>query len=187
MADQTDDVIGGFNTYVKEMKAQALVDGIETVVSLFTFADDHSVVYGAKPVKEVQPLTEKNYRTYGNTALLDAVYDSVTKYREKVGQGEYSPRKQSEAPSVLVIIFTDGEENASRHATWHMVQKLIKSCEKLGNWQFTYAGAHASAWAQSQKMGIRVDQTVDAQHLTFDQTTRQLLDRSLSHRSNLRP
>ena len=60
MADQTDDVIGGFNTYVKEMKAQALVDGIETVVSLVTFADDHSVVYGAKPVKEVQPLTEKN-------------------------------------------------------------------------------------------------------------------------------
>lgn len=181
MATQTSDVIGGFNQFIKELKLQAEIDGLNTLVSLVTFANDHKVVYGSRPIQEVKPMTAKSYRPSGGTALLDAVHDTVTKYLETLGQGEFATQK-TEADPVLTIIFTDGEENSSRIASFEMVQKLIAKCEELGNWSFTYAGAHANAWEQSQRMGVRYKDTVDAKDMTFGETSQRLYTRALDHR-----
>lgn len=174
MSSRRTDVIGGFNTYILEMKAEAEADGLETRVSLVTFSDDSSVVFAKKPVGQVEPLTDQTYRTMGNTALLDTVFDSVTKYREAIGQGQFA-RHNEDAPSVLVIIFTDGKENASTKTGWEQVQELIRQCEALGNWTFAYVGAHAGAWDQSSRLHVKSGNSLDAEHLTVREATEALV------------
>lgn len=185
MGCQTNDVIGGFNTYIDEMKAEAINDGMETVVSLVTFADDHKIVFASKPIAEVKPLTKRTYRPMGSTALLDAVHDSVGKYLEKLGQGEFS-WQEVDAPPVLVIVFTDGEENASTQVNWKQVQALIQRCEGLGNWTFTYVGAHANAWGQASQLHFQAGNTLGAEDMTIAEVTVKLTESSKLHRANYR-
>ena len=185
MSSAANDVIGGFNTYIKEMQGQAVVDGLTTIVSLVTFADDHKIVFAAKPVGEVRPIDENSYRTMGSTALLDTVYESVSKYREHLGQGAFAQRN-AEAPPVLTIIFTDGEENASTKTSWEQVQNLIQECEALGNWTFTYVGAHAGAWAQATRLNLRAGNVLDAKDMTIAEASSQMIQSSIRHRAAYR-
>jgi uncharacterized protein YegL len=185
MKAQSADVIGGFNTYIEEMRAEALKDGMETVVSLVTFADTYSVVLASEQVADIQPLTEETYRAIGNTALLDTVYDSVKLYKERIGQGVFG-NGIPEAPPVLVIVFTDGEENASKTVNWDKVQKLIRVCETLGNWTFTYVGAHYDAWGQAERMQFKHGNVLDAAGMTVREATDQLVDSSKLHRAQYR-
>lgn len=185
MGCQTNDVIGGFNTYIEEIKAEEANDGLETVVSLVTFADEHKIVFASKPIAEVKPLTKRTYRPMGSTALLDAVHDSVSKYLEKLGQGEFASQ-EVDAPPVLVIVFTDGEENASTKVNWKQVQTLIQRCEALGNWTFTYVGAHANAWGQASQLHFQSGNTLGAEDMTIAEVTVKLMESSKLHRANYR-
>jgi hypothetical protein len=187
MSDQAGDVIGGFNTYIGEMRAEARNDGLSTVVSLVTFADDHRIVFAGKAVADVTPLTREDYRAVGSTALLDTVYASVTQYREHIGQGVFGgTHAQEDSPSVLVIIFTDGHENASTRATAAQVREVIDACERLGNWTFSYVGAHAGVWAQAEGIAMKKGNTLDATGLDFHETTDRLVASSKKHRTNYR-
>ncbi len=186
MSSRTSDVIGGFNTYVQEMRQEAIADGMSTLVSLVTFADNRSIVFASRPVAEVQPIGESDYKAVGNTALLDAVYFTVSQYRENLGQGVFGGQSGEEKPAVLVIIFTDGAENASRHASWQDVTGLIAECEALGNWTFTYVGAHANAWSQAGHLRMKSQNVVDAEHLSVHESTRKLIEGSKRHRASYR-
>jgi len=186
MKDRATDVIGGFNTYVSEMQSEAAKDGMETLVSLVTFSDQHTVVFASRPVADVEPLTSGTYRAIGNTALLDTVYDSVSRYREMIGQGFFSGGREIDAPSVLVIVFTDGMENASRAVNWGQVQGLLGECERLGNWTFTYVGAHAGAWGQADQLTIRRRNVLDAEHLSVHDTMFQVAESTKKLRTSYR-
>jgi uncharacterized protein YegL len=186
MAEQASDVIGGFNTYIGEMKSEAVKDGLATFVSLVTFATDHSVVFAGKPVADVAPLDGNSYRAMGSTALLDAVHDAVTKYLERIGQGTFGGGSTEDAPPVLVIIFTDGFENASRSASWAAVQELIQKCESLGNWTFTYIGAHPDAWSQANRLNVQRGNVLDAADIASAGVTLKMVESTKRHRSEYR-
>ena len=89
------------------------------------------------------------------TALYDAVGSAVTKtqaYLETLG---------GERPSdVIVVILTDGMENASQQWTVRQVSGLISEAEDSG-WQFVFLGANQDSWSVSQGMGIRKGTVVD--------------------------
>jgi Mg-chelatase subunit ChlD len=186
MSSRATDVIGGFNTFVSEMKSEQEQDGLNTRVSLVTFSDNHEVVFASKSVSDVEPLTRQLYRTMGSTALLDTVYDSVTKYRERLGQGVFAGDPDAETEPVLVIVFTDGQENASKKVSWTQVQNLLSECERLGNWTFTYVGAHPDSWSQADQMSVKRGNVLDATDLTVAQATGKLIESSKRHRADYR-
>jgi hypothetical protein len=63
---------------------------------------------------------------------------------------------ENERPAtVIVAIFTDGEENASQHHSWQDVQKRIRHQTDHYNWHFLFLGANQDAIATAAKIGIQ--------------------------------
>ena len=142
------DTIGGLNATLDENRA---LPG-EAIVSLVLFDNSSQVMLDRVPLEEVAPLTERDYRVGGCTALLDAVGDAV-RYHAKVQQ--ILPEKHR-AEHVVFVVITDGLENASTHRTYREVKELVSRQSELG-WQFLFLGANIDAAAEAENIGIARD------------------------------
>jgi len=72
----------------------------------------------------------------GMTALFDAVGKSIEFVEEKAGEG------LSENDSdVVMLVLTDGHENASKTYSGIDVKEMILACERTEKWNFLFLGA----------------------------------------------
>lgn len=143
MGPIADDTIGGVNTYFETLKKETP----EALVSLMEFSDMsaseptfRSVCSGVE-VKDVPVLTGENYRPRGNTPLLDAVGKAITE------------TESIEADRYLLVIMTDGQENASREWSYKGVQAKMKQVEATGKWTIVFLGSTLEAREQFVRMG----------------------------------
>ena len=100
------DTIGGFNAMIEKEKKL----GIDVRVTTVLFNDKIDRLYEHRAIQSVRPLTERTYETGGTTALLDAVGDTILRM-------EQSGAADRQGTKVIVVIITDGMENASTEFT----------------------------------------------------------------------
>ena len=121
-----------FNEQLQALKKES--HDQETLVTLVMFSDQINTLYIDKPLDEVNELTD--YPTSGMTALYDSIGMTMNKL-------EGSVKKDHAA---LVVVITDGEENASSDYRGEDGRKAIKEkierLEGKGNWTFTFLGAN---------------------------------------------
>ncbi len=144
------DTIGGFNSLLKKQKAQEGVARVTTVL----FDHRYTVLHDRLPLKHVMPLTNKEYEPQGTTALLDAVgrtIDSLLENLIGIPKDEY--------PSVMIVIITDGEENASEDYSLERIRKRIEFCKESEGWEFLFLGANVDAFAAAENIGIGRNKT----------------------------
>jgi uncharacterized protein YegL len=139
------DTIGGVNSFIKEQKKHPG----KAVFSLVLF--DH-VYYpkGAKPLESAEELTEAGYRPGGTTALLDAVGRTI----EDTGKRLEALSEEERPGQVLIVIMTDGLENASRDYNNARVRSMIEHQQTKYLWQFVYLGANQDAFGVAEQYGI---------------------------------
>lgn len=137
--------VAGFNAFIDEQKKLAG----ECSVRLIQFDDKYEVVFD-KPLQDVSELTQAVYLPRGTTALLDAEGRTILEL------GEYlTALKEEDRPSkVIVLILTDGLENASTDFTLAKVAALIKQQRETYGWEFIYLGANQDAGAVAATMNI---------------------------------
>jgi Mg-chelatase subunit ChlD len=141
------DVIGGFNSFVEDQRAQPG----RCLMTLIQFdgGDPHEVLESARPIEQVAPLSHSRFVPRGNTPLFDAMGHAIadaTIRMEKLGaNGE--PYEE-----IVFVTFTDGFENASREYTRAKIFELIRKRQESG-WSFVYLGANQDAYAESQNLG----------------------------------
>ena len=70
------------------------------------------------------------------TSLNDAIGESIAYVKNKVG-----PALSEAEADVIVLILTDGYENASRIYSAKAVKELMEACEETGKWNFLFLGA----------------------------------------------
>jgi Mg-chelatase subunit ChlD len=148
MAGMEDDTVKGFNSMIREQK-----DGEGTVlVSTVLFSNRSLVLHDRVDISTVLPLTERDYRVGGSTALLDAIGDAVKhiKLIHKYIRPEDIPER------TMFIITTDGAENSSRKYSSDDVKAMIKECEKNG-WEFLFVADNIDAVETAASIGIRED------------------------------
>jgi len=141
----------GVNEYLQE---QIKGDG-QTWWTLTTFNTRTWTRFAVIPGEEVRPLGD-DYSPNGMTALYDAVGRSVTKTREFLD----SLGEDHKPQDVIVVILTDGMENASRRWDLGRVARLIADAEDDG-WQFVFLGANLDSQAVARNMGMRKGAVVD--------------------------
>lgn len=141
------DTVGGYNSLITKQRE---VEG-DVRISTLLFDHDLEWVHDRTSIHEVRALTEKEYYVRGTTALLDAIGYGIQKMKTI---------QKNEDVKVLVVITTDGMENASKEYTTKSVQQLISAQTALG-WEFLFLGANIDAVATAQQFGIHRDYAVN--------------------------
>ena len=150
------DTIGGFDEFIKE---QAKIPGGRLTLTTFSSQARTHQVGSDLDAFLGQGGLGSFYAIQGNTALLDAVGQSIKASEDWINTNAYTGR-------VVVVVLTDGQENASR--TWHMnhpprdgddrdLGHLIKHKQQDG-WEFVFLGSGGSDWLE-KTFGDVVDRT----------------------------
>lgn len=143
MEHLTDDTIGGFNAWLRSVKVAAKGKP-KSFLTLHLFDDQHEYPYLDAPLSKVKPLTGEVYFARGSTALRDSFAAEVFRLDRLVGKNDRA----------LILVITDGYENASREFTHAQLKRAIQKHEKRPNWTFQYIGANQDAFAVGEEMGM---------------------------------
>lgn len=152
MSGLEDETIGGFNGLIEKQKSEP---GQATVT---TALFDHRLewIHKGENICYVTPLNKRVYYPTGTTALLDAVGQTILEVQQR--HLEMSEHKR---PSkTLVVITTDGYENASHQYNYHDVKTIIKKQKEIYDWEFLFLGANIDAGIEGVKFGIDKDRSV---------------------------
>lgn len=148
MSGREDDVVGGVNTFIVEQ--QKLPDPASIALVRFD-AEAVERFREMQPLAEVKPLTRADFVPRGGTPLLDAIGRTVA---------QLDIDWVSERPErAIVMIVTDGQENASREYSKEKIREMITSREASGLWGFVYLGANVDAFAEAGALGMRASNT----------------------------
>ena len=147
------DTIGGFNAMLKKQKKQ---EG-EVLVSTVLFNSYSKVIHDRVPLEQVQPMTEEDYCVGGTTALLDAVGGAI----KHIGMVHKYARPEDRPEKTMIIITTDGMENASRKYTYDKVRQMIEHEKEKYGWEFLFLGANIDAAQEAARFGISADRAAD--------------------------
>ncbi|MBQ3107320.1 MAG: VWA domain-containing protein [Firmicutes bacterium] len=139
------DTIGGFNAMIEKQKKEEGAAWVSTVL----FDHRSTVIHDRMPLAEVPAMTENEYFVGGTTALLDAVGGAI----RHIGNIHKYARKEDVPEKTLVVIITDGMENASRRYTYPEIKDMIGEKKEKG-WEFIFLGANIDAETEAARFGI---------------------------------
>jgi uncharacterized protein YegL len=158
MAGLEADTIGGYNSMLGKQKA---IEG-ECRITTVLFDNNYALLHDRIDIRAVSPITEKEYQVGGTTALLDAIGRTI----HKIGNAQKHTADEDRAEKVMVVIITDGEENASREYSAERIKKLIEHQKTRYGWEFIFLGANIDAVDTAGRFGISPDR---AQNYHADQ------------------
>ena len=153
MEHLTGDTIGGFNSVLKEHRNG---EG-EVLVTTFLFNDSAVMLHDRLPAAEVKPMTEKDYRAYGCTALMDALGTAI---RHIAGIHRYV-REEDIPEHTVFVITTDGMENASHRFSAEEVREMVKHEQEKYGWEFLFLASNIDAVENAGNIGIAREHAVD--------------------------
>ncbi len=152
MSGLESDTIGGYNSMLAKQKKE---EG-EALISTVLFDDKPEVLHDRKPLKDINPITDKEYFVRGCTALLDAVGGAI----HHVGNIHKYARPEDVPEKTLFIITTDGMENASKQYSYDKVKKMVERQKKKYHWEFIFLGANMDAVEVAGRFGIPQNRAV---------------------------
>lgn len=126
-----------------------------------------------KVVAELSPLSMNDYQLGGTTALLDAIGKSVYDIKTRFGH-----QIASEDTSVVIIVMTDGYENASRMYTYDDIRRMVTELEATEKWSFTFMGADLDAIGASSSMGINPENTLSCDKGDYSRVSRHYFEQA---------
>jgi len=144
MSSVRDATISGFNEYVGTLTTRHP----DALLSLRLFSSEkYSTLAQLTPLPLVSRLSYDNYQPAGGTPL----YDSIARL---IRETEDATAPITPLPEILMVIMTDGEENASREFNRQRIFDLITDKESKG-WAFVYLGANQDAWSVGASIGVK--------------------------------
>lgn len=131
MSEHVAEAVGGFNKFLKDQQG---VDG-QASVTFVTFHDDVEVKFQGVLIDDVKPLSSRDYSPAGCTALCDGVgitlQNAMTRHMQR----------PSEKPlRSLMVIITDGEENASKKYKRDTLAGMVQRARAVFGWEFVLIG-----------------------------------------------
>ena len=152
MAGLESDTIGGYNAMLAKQKKEAG----EAMVTTVLFNHQYELLHDRINVRGIAPITEKEYEVGGTTALLDAIGSTI----QKIGNVQKRTSEVERAGKVLVVITTDGMENASCEYTYEKIKSMIEHQKVHFGWEFIFLGANIDAISTAAKFGINEEYAV---------------------------
>jgi len=170
MAGLWNEAIGSINAYVKGLPAKAKVTADLFDTGTYGQSDTYVRVRDTT-VNNWQDISTTEYSPRGGTPLNDAAGRLLT---------EVLAAKDKKA---VVIIMTDGYENASKEFTLAQVKELIKKVEARG-FEVIFLGANFdNAEQQAVGYGVAMDKTMNISKGNLESTMRSMSQMTMAYMS----
>ena len=147
MASIKNSVLQGFNEIVQTIQGiEKEFPDQEHYISMISFNGlGQKLLHFIDPASKLNQLNDQTYAPQASTPLYDAMGFGLHKLDQHLANlTDYN---------VLVTIFTDGEENASREYSGEAIKKLVEEL-KDKKWTFTYIGTDHDVNAFAAKISI---------------------------------
>lgn len=142
--------LDGLNEQIQSInKLEKQYPGHKYFINILKFDDDFRDLIIDTPVSKVRKFTLEDYVPNASTALRDAIGYGVTRL-----QGKIENKVSSGDAKALVIILTDGQENASRKYSPEEIKGLITKLDATQSWTFTFIGANQDSVTTAGSYGI---------------------------------
>jgi uncharacterized protein YegL len=136
------DTLGGVNAYVRQAKTDKAL--YESKFSLITFNSESVDTIRKNEIMEtVKPFGPDEYRCSGWTPLYDAIGRAIGILDEALGGKE---------GKAILVVMTDGQENASKEFSHDKITSLIKARQETG-WLVTFLGEGLDVAKQGVALG----------------------------------
>lgn len=145
------DVIGGFNAMIEAQKKEPG----ECYLTLVQFDGEapQEVIYTRRPIQAVEALTTYSFVPRGSTPLYDAMARMIIDQGTRFNEALTKPEK------VVMVVFTDGDENNSREYAKDQVKALVERQEREWQWTVTLVGANFDALKAG--LGVQAGNTLN--------------------------
>ena len=143
-----EDTIGGFNAFIK---AQQDEPG-DATLSLVQFDshDPFEVVHSFLEISTVPKLTHETYVPRAATPLLDAMGRGINDLDHNLSEMVAKNRPGK----IVMVIVTDGHENASREFRKDQIEKMIREKEAEMDWQFVFLSSDLDGINDAMESGF---------------------------------
>ena len=125
MQGSESDVVGGFNNYIQRQRSETVG---KVTVSLYKFNSLVSSVIVNKPIAKIKELNQTHYSPSGFTALYDAIGKAIQETDSQIS----SISEKQRPDKVLMVIITDGQENASKEFSSQYIDCHTRKFTQLG-------------------------------------------------------
>ena len=110
------------------------------------FDDQYDLAHDNTPLSDVNAAAIRVFGPRGSTALYDAVGRTINNaLNSHVKKGTRT----------MLVIITDGYENASREFNYSKIQDLIKAAQDTHKWEVIFLGANMDAKETAYGLGIK--------------------------------
>ena len=134
--------IEALNTYLKELKKEKIWNASLTLSTFDSISID--IPISRRPIKRLRKFSLDLLQPRGGTPLFDAIGLAIH---------DLDQIKESTDENKVLVIVTDGYENASREYTSENISSKIKEKEEAG-WLIIYLGADHDAFKQSNSLNF---------------------------------
>ncbi len=150
MSDCIDNTISGMNEQILNIKnLQEKFPEEDITIGITTFNQAITDDFFLANPNDIKPITEKKYQPDGYTALLDAIGITVLKIENVMKENSLTL-----PATAVVIIITDGHENASRLYNLANIRSTITRLEHSEKWTFSFLGATIDAVEVAKDLAI---------------------------------
>lgn len=155
MAGVRDQTISGFNEFLQSQEDKSLG---ECRVTLVKFNSEKiKTEYSGKLIADCPNLANDNYWPTAMTPLYDAIARAIKDTEVAVGLtskvlSKMTGHQVAAGPAVILMVLTDGLENASQQYTQQKVFDMITEKKKLG-WAFVFLGSNQDSWGSAEGLG----------------------------------
>jgi len=159
MCSLEEGTISGFNEVISKQK---LEDG-DALITTVLFDDEIEILHDGVDIRTIQPLTSKEYWSRGMTAFHDALGTTMI----KVGNRLHNTPEEERPSKVLMVIITDGHENASKEYKKDKIKEMVETQKNVYSWEFMFLGANIDTVSVGDQTGFS-PQSVSGYTCTLD-------------------
>jgi hypothetical protein len=127
------ETVSGINEHIQEYKKFSDIDTTLTLVK-FSGANSISTIFNAIPINEITDFTDNDYNPNGCTAMYDGVAKLLNEMKNSISDNEFT--------TYVILIISDGDENASREFNSIQLSKMITERIDTKRWTINYIGAN---------------------------------------------
>lgn len=138
MESVKDNMINSINDLIKEQKQ---VKERPASLTLVKFNNLVNRVIKNISLEEIELLKSEDYTPLGSTALYDCIGDTIEWFRNE--------------KDVLMVIVTDGQENASKSFRKDEITHMIEDKKNNNGWTYVYLSNDISTSSQGDFLGLK--------------------------------